>query len=185
MQDAALAEKLAQRVFFSPVLAPRQQHRGRNVQPLALPGQAPAQEPGQNAAGLSVQCVSQRPIFLAFIWGRWVVHKADVEDDGAEPIPESRILRVGVWLVVGEQDQQVRGREAVVAPVELAGGNIAAAREELHLPDIKARTFAGLAGPHDAFALQGAQVWFGAARREEFTVTGKNDIIGHRSDGTA
>src|SRR5712692_4308988 len=59
-------------------------------------------------------------------------------------------------LVVGEQEQQVRGREAVIAPVELPCRNVAAAGEELHLPNIEARPLAGLTGPHHALALENA-----------------------------
>jgi hypothetical protein len=87
-------------------------------------------------------------------WGLGLIHKAQIEGDGAQAFPKGLITGIGMGFVVGEQHQQMRGFKGEVLAVEVPRRDAAPAGQKLDLGNVETCPLVGFAGPGDAFALQ-------------------------------
>src|SRR5437773_12470450 len=106
-----------------------------------------------------------------------MINEAQAKRNGAQALPEGFILCVGMRLIIGQQEQQVRWFKGILLAIELPSRNRASSGEKLDLPDVKPGPFIRLARPGDPLALQRAEVRFCRSRRP-FSTAGENDIIG-------
>jgi hypothetical protein len=162
VEHTALAHKILDgKHFFSGFLAVSAD-TCRDGQAKAPPFQRAAHKPGQDTAGLCFESLAQVGVTLSFVGLFWLINEAHSKRNEAEPFPERAVGGIDLWLVVGEQEEEMRRPEGKRFAVEVAGYNGLAAGQQFDLCGIEVGPVVRLARPGNAFPLQVTQVYPGA-----------------------